>query len=157
MTGEKPAATTGDAVSVRRAAMDLLARREHSRHELLSKLSKRFAPELLATELERLQDEGLQSDARFTESFIRGRALRGYGPQRIALELRQRGIAAELAETTMAEAEVDWLAQLRTLVDRRFGAGPAADARERARRWRFLQQRGFGSDWIRALDSAIDD
>lgn len=138
-------------VSPRRAAMDLLARREHTRRELLDKLGSRFPAEQLAAELEQLCREGLQSDARFAESFVRGRALRGYGPQRIAQELRQRGVAAELAAEAMATADIDWLAQLRALSERRFGRLPPADTRERARRWRFLQQRGFGGEWLRLL------
>ena len=144
-------------VSPRRAAMDLLARREHSRRELFDKLRDRFPAEQLAAELDQLGREGLQSDARFCESFVRSRALRGYGPQRIALELRQRGIAAELVAQALAAGEIDWQQQLRDLSERRFGGRPATDARERARRWRFLQQRGFGADLMRALDSGGDD
>ncbi len=137
--------------------MDLLARREHSRRELLDKLGGRFPSEQLVAELEQLQREGLLNDARFAESFVRSRALRGYGPQRIELELRQRGVATELAAQALATADIDWQQQLRELSERRFGGRPAADARERARRWRFLQQRGFGTEWIRALESEARD
>jgi len=144
-------------VSPRRAAMDLLARREHSRRELLDKLGGRFPAAELAAELDQLRQEGLQSDLRFAESFVRSRALRGFGPQRIALELRQRGIAAELAAQVLATDEIDWRQQLRELNERRFGTRPAADTRERARRWRFLQQRGFGTDLIRTLNSGSGD
>lgn len=138
--------------SPRRAAMDLLARREHSRRELADKLRGRFPSEALDAALDQLRDEGLQSDSRFAESFVRSRAQRGYGPQRIAQELHQRGIPAEQVTLAMARAEVDWQRLLLDLVERRFGPSPASDRRERARRWRFLQQRGFGSDAIRALD-----
>lgn len=73
--------------------MDLLARREHGRAELTRKLRQRGAPaELIEAALERLADEGLLSESRYIESFIRGRASSGYGPLRIREELTQRGL-----------------------------------------------------------------
>ncbi len=78
---------------VRRAAMDLLARREHTRKELARKLSKKFraVPEIVEEELDKLKAEGLQSDARLAEVFIRSRVSRGQGPVKIKMELRARG------------------------------------------------------------------
>jgi len=58
-------------LAVRRAAMDLLARREHGRVELTRKLRKRGAPEaLIEAALQRLAEEGLLSEARYLESFV---------------------------------------------------------------------------------------
>ncbi len=78
--------------SVRLAAMNLLARREHSRREMQRKLGRRFPPELLDTALNRLQEERLLCDSRFAECFLRQRAGRGFGPQRIRHELRERAL-----------------------------------------------------------------
>ena len=58
------------AVAVRRAAMDLLARREHGRVELTRKLRQRGAPqELIDGALDRLAEEGLLSESRYLETF----------------------------------------------------------------------------------------
>ena len=86
--------------AVRRAAMDLLARREHGRAELTRKLRQRGAPaELIEAALERLADEGLLSESRYIESFIRGRASSGYGPLRIREELtRHEQLRAHVQE-----------------------------------------------------------
>ena len=55
--------------------MDLLARREHARGELQTKLQRRFADaELVAGVLDDLAAENLQSDARYAESLQIGRA-----------------------------------------------------------------------------------
>ena len=82
--------------AVRRAAMDLLARREHGRMELSRKLRSRGAPpDLIEPALEKLADEGLLSEARYLESFVRMRANAGYGPLRIREELTQRGLPRE--------------------------------------------------------------
>ncbi|HEX5842944.1 MAG TPA: regulatory protein RecX, partial [Pseudomonas sp.] len=81
-------------VAVRRAAMDLLARREHGRVELTRKLRNRgAADELIEAALDRLAEEGLLSEARYMEAFVGYRARAGYGPLRIREELTQRGLA----------------------------------------------------------------
>jgi regulatory protein len=68
--------------------MDLLARREHSAHELRQKLEKReFDRDEIELALEVLQQNNLQSDARFTESYVNHRTNAGLGPIKIAHEL----------------------------------------------------------------------
>lgn len=132
------------ATDIRRVAMDLLARREHSQRELLQKLSQRFADgDLIRQVLDRLREERLQSDERFAESFLHSRANRLYGPQRIKLELRERGIDAEVIAVVFEQAGIDWRANLQKLVFDKFGRKPPQDMKEKAKRIRFLQQRGF--------------
>ena len=81
----------------RESAFRMLARREHSRVELRSKLSARgFAEELIETLLESLQDERAQSDQRFAESLLSSRLRAGYGPLRIRMELKEKGVDSEL-------------------------------------------------------------
>ena len=83
-----------DLTAIRRSAMDLLARREHGRVELTRKLRQRGAcPEMIDIALDRLTEEGLLSESRYLESYIRYRARSGYGPLRIREELNQRGLA----------------------------------------------------------------
>jgi len=138
-------------IEVRVAAMDLLARREHSQRELRTKLVRRFPPEQVDETVQTLAAEGMQSDSRFAEAFVRQRSQRGYGPLRIRQELRQRGISDELAAAAMEGAEVDWFANLAYVVDRKYGDIPATDLKEKARRTRFLLYRGFTGDQIREL------
>ena len=90
-------------VAVRRAAMDLLARREHGRVELTRKLRSRgAADELIEAALDRLAEEGLLSEARYLEAFVSYRARSGYGPLRIREELTQRGLARSDVEQACA-------------------------------------------------------
>ena len=138
------AASAFTASDVRRTAMDLLARREHGLQELCDKLARRFgASPLIRAEVERLREEGLQDDARFAEAFVRSRAQRLYGPSRIRLELRERRVSEPIIEQTLAEADIDWSAQVRELIWRKFGRKPAETIAERAKRQRFLAYRGF--------------
>ena len=141
-----------DAADIRRAAMDLLARREHSIRELRQKLQRRFGDMPLVEEaLSRLAEENLQSDERYAGSFVRRRAARGYGPVRIRQEMRDKGLEKPAIAEAMEQAQVDWRALAAEVSRKKFGEAAPADARERARRSRFLHYRGFDADDVRDL------
>lgn len=137
---------------IRLAAMNLLARREHSRFELGNKLSRRFTDGAMVDEqLSQLAREGLQSDVRFAESYARQRVSRGYGPVRVREELRERGVSEENFAVAMEELAVDWRAVAAEVMLRKFGAQDAANFKENARRCRFMQYRGFTAEHYRRL------
>lgn len=151
MRRSKPDAADTDAATCTRTALDLLARREHSRRELTRKLSARgFPDDVIAPVLDELERAGSLADARFTDSFVRSRVAKGQGPQRIRAELAQRGIADAAADEVLRGADVDWLTTIRAVRRKRFGADLPSDYTERARQARFLQYRGFNSEQIRA-------
>ena len=140
----------GPDTRARNSAMRLLARREHSRAELRGKLVGRgFENDSVEELLQGLEDQDLLSDERFAMSLIASRAETGYGPKRIDLELRNRGVSEELARETLAKAEVDWGQQVTDQAVRKFGSDPAQTFPEWARRARYLERRGFGQDAIR--------
>jgi len=142
----------------RRQAMDLLARREHSRAELERKLLARSYPrDTLGEVLDALEAEGLLDKARFVESFIRARVSKGQGPIRIRADLIQRGVDVATIEAGLRDARQDW-GGLATVVRRkRFGINMPSEFAERARQTRFLQYRGFeGAQIEAALDLAAD-
>jgi len=145
--------------AVRRAAMDLLARREHGRVELTRKLRQRGAPaDLIEAALERLAEEGLLSEARYLESFVGYRARAGYGPLRIREELTQRGLGRADVEQALRDSGIDWAEQLQDTWQRKFSGKLPADARERAQQGRFLSYRGYPLDLIgRLLRGTLDD
>ena len=155
--------TTPDTTQTPRdAAVRLLARREYSRAELVERLSAKGheAAEVAAC-LDALAEQGLQSDARFAESFLRSRVARGQGPLKIRGELSRRGVDRDTVAAAFAEleqrGEVDWFALAADTLARRF-SGPGDSPRERARRERFLAGRGFDFDQLRhALDHAWDE
>lgn len=133
-------------VAIRRTAMDLLARREHGRVELTRKLRQRGASdELIEPELDRLAQEGLLSEARYLESFIRYRSGSGYGPARIREELSQRGLARADIEQALRESGVEWGERMREVWQRKFAGQRPHDPRSRAQQTRFLAYRG--SPW----------
>ncbi|MBW5799293.1 regulatory protein RecX [Halomonas elongata] len=141
-------------------AIRLLARREYARGELRERLAaKGHAAEDVEACLLELEEQGLQSDARFAESFLRSRVARGQGPIKLRAELGRRGIDDDIARQAFAElaAEVDWFELAAEVLARRF-TGPGETPRERARRERFLAGRGFDFEQLRhALTHAWDD
>ncbi len=141
-----------DGADIRLAAMNLLARREHSLGELRRKLLTRFGDErAVETELQRLVEEHLQSDQRFAQSFARSRALRGYGPARLRQEMRDKHLSdADIAEA-FETAELDWYTLAETVFRKKFGEPGPVDRVEQARRMRFMQYRGFATDHYRHL------
>jgi regulatory protein len=144
-------ATDTDAPACTRSALNLLARREHSRRELTRKLAARgFPDDVIAPVLDELVRSGSLADARFTDSFVRSRVAKGQGPQRIRAELAQRGISDTEADEVLRGTDVDWLATIRAVRRKRFGPEPPRDFAERARQARFLQYRGFDGEQIRA-------
>lgn len=146
-------------LAVRRAAMNLLARREHSFHELLEKLTARFPDysrdAVVLPELVRLRDENLQSDSRFAEAWVNYRAARGFGPLKIAAELHPRKLERELLNAALYLKGPDWEQKCLEALQRKFRARGKPAPEERARWQRFLMQRGFDQEQIRAALKAL--
>ncbi|MEP0203271.1 MAG: regulatory protein RecX [Halioglobus sp.] len=137
---------------VRLAAMNLLARREHSLKELRRKLLRRFDdPEIVDFQVRRLADDNLQCDKRFAESFVRQGIFKGHGPARVRQDLRQRGITDTECDSAIEVCEVDWTALAEAVFAKKFGAKAPGDAKEKARRIRFMQYRGFFQDHFQHL------
>ena len=144
------AAGTPTPADIRLAAMNLLARREHSVRELRNKLKRRFSDEAVIDEqISRLTLERLQSDARFAESYARQRADKGYGPVRLREELRERGVTEAEVDVALEELKVDWRVLATRVMQKKFGLDAAVDIKEKARRARFMQYRGFAVDHYR--------
>lgn len=141
--------------AVLQKAMDYLARREHSQAELRWKLRSRGYEESAIEEaLDQLMARELQSDERFTEAFVQSRYQRGHGPCKIRLELSQKGVHDALVDQIINQAVFDWFDLARSVYRKKYRDRVCSDYQERAKRSRFLQQRGFSSEQIQC---AIDD
>ena len=143
------------ALDCRKQAMDLLARREHSRLELERKLAARdFDQAVVGHVLTTLENDGLLSAERFASNFVASRFARGHGPYRIRRDLADRGIAAPGA--VVDDKRFDWVALAKEVRIKRFGPSAPATLKEKSKQVRFLEYRGFGEEQIRhALD--LDD
>ena len=145
-----------DPAAVRAKAMELLARREHSRLELRQKLLQRgYPPAQIDPALDQLIEERLLDEGRYAELYACGRADKGYGPLRIARELRERGVPEDQVAATLATLEDDWPVKLRELHRKRFKSHVRADAASRIQQTRVLRQHGFTLDQIKHLFETV--
>jgi len=138
--------------------MDYLARREHGRSELLEKVTRfGFDADVADDAVAQLVEDGLQSDVRFADAFVRSRINQGKGPAKIRADLREKGVNDGVTEGGIRDAEQDWYALAVEVRLKKFGAERPAEFKEKARQMRFLQSRGFEQDQIQAAVSASGD
>lgn len=134
---------------IQQTALRLMARREHSCFELKQKLLRREFPcDQIEMIIQQLIAKKLLCDARFTESYCRYRSEKGYGPQRINMELSQRGVESELIAEQLAAMQAGWLALAQRVRQKRFGSKLPSSFAEQAKQMRFLQYRGFTAEQI---------
>ena len=145
------AAAPDDQQAARLAALRLLNRRDYGVRELSAGLTARgFEATTAAAVVERLTQEKLLDDARFAEHFVAYHANRGQGPVRIAHRLREAGVDAALVTAVVDAGSADWRQRCAELRRKRFGAREPGSWAERGKQARFLTQRGFSSDQVRA-------
>jgi len=110
---------------------------------------KGYSPSLISIVIEQLISGGLQSDQRFTETYLNSRLQKGYGPLRLRQELYERGIDDKLVDICIDNLDIDWRDVLHSVRQKKFGEKLPTKFNDQAREARFLQYRGFSADLIR--------
>lgn len=141
--------------AARNRLLRLVSFRLRSRFEAGETLRREgYTGPVIEAALDEMARLGYVDDARFCSEYAYSRFRRGYGPHRICLELKQKGVSANLVEeklTTLFCGTVE-LDQARSLLAKRLAAG--YDPADRKVWWRcaaFLQRRGFGKEIIRQV------
>lgn len=150
---QKKAAQQLDEKGLRHKVIELLARREYSYGELEQKLQPLTEDEAaMYRALDWVVEMGLQSDIRFAEMFIRSKAISGYGPVRIRMELRQKYIGADLIEFGFEniQDEINWSEEVDRLIEKKANGLDLSDMKSKNKVMGFLQRRGFNLDQIYA-------
>lgn len=137
---------------IRQTILRLLTRRNHSQYELLQKLRARgHSPAAILPILTALQEAGLINDNSYAEHYIHWRRQRGYGPERIALELKARGVADETIAEQLQITDNAWFIEIQRVWQKQFKGIIPTDFKSRATQMRFFQYRGFTLDQINSL------
>ena len=124
-----------------------LARREYSRAELRAKLLPHVQEgDDVEAVLDDLAQRNWLSDERAAEQLVNQRRSR-FGTQRIAHELRRKGIDENLIDAALPQLKESEFEAARVVWQKKFGALPQ-DAKEKSRQVRFLQSRGFSMESI---------
>ena len=138
------------APSLKTRALGYLARREHSRLELEKKLARHAqTPEELSSMLDTLEQRGFLSAVRMVEHVVHIRRGR-FGSQRIAHELREKGIAENLIAAVLPNIKETEQDNAREVWRKKFGVMPA-DAKELGRQIRCRVGRGLTTEVIRQV------
>lgn len=149
--------------SLKARALRLLSLREYSRKGLAAKLSESEArwsklggeqaeqtPESKKSQIDAVLDDfearGWLSDERFAESLVRRRSER-YGMRKIADELERAGVDSKQSARLLGALKETEFQRAYDLWTRKYGV-LAQDQKERARQYRFLASKGFGSEVV---------
>jgi regulatory protein len=146
-------APDADPVSMaREICLRLLTDRARTRQELAQALRRKGIPDDVAgSVLERFDEVGLIDDAAFAGQWVRSRhAHRGLARRAIAVELRRKGVADEVAGEALAEVDGESEERrARELVDRKLRSLKVASAEQQAVASRrlvgMLARKGYGA------------
>jgi regulatory protein len=139
--------STPDPGELRERALRLLARREHSRVELVRKLGQAgFAASDIAPLLDEFEAKNWLSDRRFAESYVADHRAKA-GSVKLAYDLRQRGVCDDVIEAVLGANRDSELERAREVWQKKFGT-PPVDAAEKAKQIRFMLSRGFAQEII---------
>jgi regulatory protein len=139
-------------------AINLLSRRDHSTQELKIKLQQK-GHELndIQPALAELAAAGYLNESRYTENYIHWRSQKGYGPERIALELSSKGIADTMIADLLDFTDNAWLIKATEVKKKHFKNDTVTDFKAKAKQMRFLQYRGFTHEQIKYVMSETDE
>lgn len=142
-------------LSLKQRALGLLARRDHSFYELKAKLQRpkikgqsTFNEQEINNLLSELQSQNLLNDFRFAHHYVEYRSGKGFGPEKIYYELRQKGLSKDLLEEIAAQQNLSWLELAEKARRKKFGAGLPKNIQEIVKQQRFLLSRGFSKEII---------
>ena len=143
-------------------AVAALAARPCSRKEIEDKLKRiGYRPCTIEMVLYKLEREQLLDDGDFARQWVAARARHGLGRQRIAQELKQKGITADAAEEALADVdEEEQIRQAALLAEKALHRAKAGEEPRKtaARILAMLSRRGFGYGIAKeALERAKED
>ena len=147
-----------DEVLIRNAASRILAKREHSKHELVQKLLTRgFIVSLVERIADEFASQNLQSDQRYAESVLRGALSKGHGPQRISNQLKLSQVSDDIKREIIGSTDIDWFELALSVKIKKFGEPVEQDWHQRQKQQRFLLSRGFNFEQINFAVTHITD
>ena len=133
---------------LRDQAIKLLARREHSRLELMQKLLLRgYAEHAVESVFDWLIERNLLSDKRFCEMYIRTYQHR-YGAVRVRQKLKEKGVSSSLIGEMLSTDEQSQLHQAMLMREKKFGPSLPLQKSQWLKEANFLARKGFSSDVV---------
>ncbi len=140
-------------VNSRRAynkAIDLISRREHSRKEIITKLSQRGYGEVADEVADRLEEKGYLDDERFANMYAQElKSRRSFGKRRISQELYMKGIDRDIIYDVLENLEESPQEEIIDILSRKY-PHCLEDEKNKARAVNGLIRLGYSSYDIRS-------
>jgi len=145
--------------SAKEAAVGYLSRRDHAEKELRQKLkTKGYSESDVIDAIAYCQDYNWLDDARYAAMMMRNGVAKGWGSLRIKQEMKMKGVHDAIVSQALEDGDIDWYEHARDVAQRKFGNSEIDTPKEKARRFRFMQYRGFDFEQIKyALDTNDDE
>lgn len=148
-----------EAVGSRRAftaALDLLSRRDHTKQELLRKLTVKHSAEAARAAVERAEALGYIDEVRFAENYAESLYRnKHFGERRIVQELLRKGIPREIAENAVENLDKDDENRIILLLRGKYRTA-LNDEKGRRRAINGLLRMGYAYSEIRAALSCVE-
>jgi regulatory protein len=151
-------------------ALYWLSKRDYSVADFVKKLDKVCEnAEMKDALVVQLIENDWLSEKRYIKAFIRSKISAGLGPFRITNDLKQHGVKSNDAELALEQFDTDWFEQARETYERKYGNSPFTNSdskknknsqelyKEKAKRFRYMQYRGFSIDQINYAIAPSDD
>ena len=131
--------------------MNALSRREHSEKEIYLKFVNLVnSKDTLLEEILKLKEEGLISNQRYAEAYIRSRFHSGFGPIRIKYELEKKGVIESIIKTAFQETDLDWDDKLKSEFKKKYESNDMKSLNDN-KILKFFLYRGFDLEKISKL------
>ena len=146
-----------------RYAMNVLSVRDYSEAEIRRKCaaylykSESAEAEDVDAAIAYCKEHGWLDDARYARRYINSRSRKGYGVQRIKMELSQKGIDKTILATALNESDIDWCALAKSVVERKFGHPLSDEWKDKVKHQRYLLYRGFFHEEIQSIYTNFSD
>jgi regulatory protein len=141
-----------DEEKARASALASLSMREHSTKELKDKLTRKgYEVESIDVVIAECLTNNYLNDQRFTEIYCRNRSSKGFGQNKILMELKMKGINSTMAQEALQQPELDFYEVIKRTYQKKFKNTGIKDFKDKAKRQNYLYHRGFDMDAIRSV------
>lgn len=148
-------------------AVQLLAQRNHTVLEIKQKLSqfcyKKYAnnpdditdlPSKIQAVVDYCIEQKWLNELSYIEQYVLMRSRKGYGKNRIVLELKQRGIDDGIAWELINQQDIDWIDIGIAQVSKKYRSMDKNSLQQKSKIFQYLSYKGFAQEDIRLIYDA---
>lgn len=140
MLNKKVYKLSDDATHALNYVLHLLTRREYSEFELKQKLKTRYIQAIISSVIDKAKENNWQSDDRYADMLVRHYVSSLYGPLKIFMEAKRKGVSKDLILQYLDDVNFDDVAYQNLL--HKYN-NLVLDKENQVKALQYLQRRGF--------------